>query len=865
MPKQRRCFSHPPIDLKWRSLLEQRWVSEIEITCHEWFAHIRAHFGEKERMTVSLRVWGAVTAVMLVISVTTPLAGATSDLVIIRDVPSASGLIGQDFSYSLTIYNGGPGSADGSRVVESLGGDFGIRSITCRGTTGGASCPAMTWTSGGNGVELSGAIMTLPAGGTVVIDIDANLPSTDGSFVLTGSLINADSETRDSTNVAETEMFARPVVADLAVTHSDPLTGGAHGVGGRVGDHLTVVNGDTLPADFPFPREQVFRIVNNGPDPVPSALFEYRFGKESTYAPVTNALLDAAGFAELDTVPMPTRFSCTAAGSVHCPAGGHVWAAMFGGTKIWFDHEPQTMIIGNVRRIPVSELELAQPNPLFGQTLQSGDAITLSSTVTQPVLLPQSEQVWQFLEAFTPTASLFNDCRALNTFAGGYLDHFLSLRGAIIDPNTANNEEQSNVDISRSCTDTDVSLAASMSTSNGDAVITSGESFTTTFVIRNEGAGIAGGLNNISANWPNQLNWAGSDLGTIDCSASDPVNSPCPSAVMLSQDDWPTPLGPGDQWVLSRTDTAGMATDCDAFYHVGWVGAGIEFRGLTNGSSEPLWGGANNYSFTNLNAVIGVVCPGSPAFDLSVVKTGPYLSASDNTTVAQIPEGARAFFKIEIVNSSLNGVEVRHALVNDRLPYPALASPAGYVPEVTDGYLGPGPSDPPGFEIASTDGGVSPVASGIICEAFGSATCPASSDRIYSTELTAAGRYNSFFASIPYLPPIAGGPNADPNARVVLTVPFQQPSVILSSNAGTVSACLEGATDYRVRNIVDVGAAGSGVGELPMSIITTALGVELPPSRWEETVYSNNLGEAQFATVKPSCSAGGSSPAGPQT
>ncbi len=100
---------------------------------------------------------------------------AVADLALVKSGPPSVGG-GGPITYTLVITNNGPSAADGTTYSDPL--PAGISSVTalCGSATGGAVCAAPS-VGGGSPVIVSGAIPTLPPGGSVTITINGTAPT----------------------------------------------------------------------------------------------------------------------------------------------------------------------------------------------------------------------------------------------------------------------------------------------------------------------------------------------------------------------------------------------------------------------------------------------------------------------------------------------------------------------------------------------------------------------------------------------------------------------------------------------------------------------------------------------------------------
>ncbi len=103
-----------------------------------------------------------------------------ADVLLTKTGP-ATVLAGAAVSYTLTVMNLGPGTADGSRVTDALPVALSTTALTGCSASNGAACPAV-----GLPLALAGAldvvVPTLPAGGRVVLTVSGTAPGAGASF-----------------------------------------------------------------------------------------------------------------------------------------------------------------------------------------------------------------------------------------------------------------------------------------------------------------------------------------------------------------------------------------------------------------------------------------------------------------------------------------------------------------------------------------------------------------------------------------------------------------------------------------------------------------------------------------------------------
>ena len=90
--------------------------------------------------------------------------GPSADASIVKNV----GIVGTTVTYTLLISNAGPAAANGETYTDNVPATVAISTATCGGATGGAACGTQPNTVG---QTVSGAVGTLPSGGSVTITI----------------------------------------------------------------------------------------------------------------------------------------------------------------------------------------------------------------------------------------------------------------------------------------------------------------------------------------------------------------------------------------------------------------------------------------------------------------------------------------------------------------------------------------------------------------------------------------------------------------------------------------------------------------------------------------------------------------------
>ncbi|WP_295821355.1 hypothetical protein [uncultured Deinococcus sp.] len=179
----------------------------------------------------------------------------SADLGITKTGP-ASVVAGQTVTYTLTITNAGPASANGAAFSDSVPTTLTGVTATCTAATGGASGCTV---SVGAGNAVTGTVGALPSGSSVQITVTGTVPA-----AATGSLSNSASvsvpvgvtDPATANNTSATVTTAITPLSDLAIDKSGPA---AVGSGGSVTYTIRVWNNgptaatgatvtDTLPA-----------------------------------------------------------------------------------------------------------------------------------------------------------------------------------------------------------------------------------------------------------------------------------------------------------------------------------------------------------------------------------------------------------------------------------------------------------------------------------------------------------------------------------------------------------------------------------------------------------------------------------------
>jgi uncharacterized repeat protein (TIGR01451 family) len=133
--------------------------------------------------------------------------------------PSTPVLGGGTVVFEMTVKNGGPYNASDVTVTNQIGNQLALTGITCT-ATGGAVCPSLT--------SVSMAIPSLPAGGTLVFDVNAN--AVVGANGLISNTMNAqfgDDSDRSNNAATVTASAESNSVAVTATAPTESVVGGA--------------------------------------------------------------------------------------------------------------------------------------------------------------------------------------------------------------------------------------------------------------------------------------------------------------------------------------------------------------------------------------------------------------------------------------------------------------------------------------------------------------------------------------------------------------------------------------------------------------------------------------------------------------
>jgi uncharacterized repeat protein (TIGR01451 family) len=146
---------------------------------------------------------------------------------------------GAPISYTLLITNGGPSSANNTSFVDSVPNDITSITASCGSAANGAVCPS-TINIGTNNI-VSGAIPTLPVGGSLIITINGIVKGTAIGPLSNTATVTLDpsvQETNLSNNSSTVTTTITPV-ANLSITK---VGSNAANVGGPISYAITVSN-----------------------------------------------------------------------------------------------------------------------------------------------------------------------------------------------------------------------------------------------------------------------------------------------------------------------------------------------------------------------------------------------------------------------------------------------------------------------------------------------------------------------------------------------------------------------------------------------------------------------------------------------
>src|SRR4029079_14584090 len=89
-------------------------------------------------------------------------------------------------SFTITVGNPGPGSANGSIFTDPAVAGFTASGVSCTGATGGAACPVVVTLAALQGAGIT--IATFPAGGSLTFTLDGTFTLSTGSVTNTATI-----------------------------------------------------------------------------------------------------------------------------------------------------------------------------------------------------------------------------------------------------------------------------------------------------------------------------------------------------------------------------------------------------------------------------------------------------------------------------------------------------------------------------------------------------------------------------------------------------------------------------------------------------------------------------------------------------
>ncbi len=149
-----------------------------------------------------------------------------ADLAITKSDGVVSVTPGGTTSYTITVSNGGPSSADGAVFTDPAVANLSVTSVSCGSASGGAVCPTAPNTTialmQGSGI----VIPTLPALGSVVFTVNATVSSGATGSITNSASIAAPGGVTDPNPGNNSASDTDTVVpfADLAITKTDGVT-----------------------------------------------------------------------------------------------------------------------------------------------------------------------------------------------------------------------------------------------------------------------------------------------------------------------------------------------------------------------------------------------------------------------------------------------------------------------------------------------------------------------------------------------------------------------------------------------------------------------------------------------------------------
>jgi len=413
-------------------------------------------------------------------SASTNVGPGNADLAIVKTgaaTVASNGSIG----YTLTITNNGPSPANGASYLDEVPAAISAVSASCGGESGGAACAAQPQV-GGNTV--SGTIGTLPAGGTVVIEIIGIAPT--GPLLLANTATIAapvgvdDPEAANDRSTVETTVAAP--IADLAVAKTGPADAIA---GTNVTYTITLDNAGPDPAEHavladPTPAGLVFVSASapcaaGFPCDLGSLAAGARASVDVTYAvdagaagtQVTNTVTASSGTPDPDA----GNNVASASTAIHAAATFADLALAKSGpaTAAPGDEVTYVLTVANHGPDPALDVVLSDPTPAGLVFVSAGAPCTAGFPCELGALASGAEATVEVTYAVSPEAS-------------GSLVNAASVAGSTPDPDVANNTATATtrVDVPVRMADLDVGKS-------GPAQALSGTTITYEIVVTNRG------------------------------------------------------------------------------------------------------------------------------------------------------------------------------------------------------------------------------------------------------------------------------------------------------------------------------------------------------------------------------------------
>ncbi|WP_257385962.1 DUF11 domain-containing protein [Tahibacter caeni] len=168
---------------------------------------------------------------------------ASADVSVVKSGP-ASVVPGGPIRYTVTIANAGPSAANGTTFSDTVPAAIAGVAASCGSASGGAACPASVTVAGNT---VSGAVPTLPPGGSVVITIDGQTSASAGTPIANTATAAPPSGTTDPAGGNDTSTWTtniKPVVGIDKTVDATSVVPGA-----TVHYTITVTNPGPVAAD----------------------------------------------------------------------------------------------------------------------------------------------------------------------------------------------------------------------------------------------------------------------------------------------------------------------------------------------------------------------------------------------------------------------------------------------------------------------------------------------------------------------------------------------------------------------------------------------------------------------------------------